>query len=402
MGAITDVMLVFLQHWVLLRNGEIEMARLRIASMVGARPNFMKIAPLVHAVKRTAGIEHRLIHSGQHYDQKMSDSFFRDLNIPEPDDNLGVGSGSHAWQTAEVMRRFEAVVLDWKPDIVLVVGDVNSTLAAALVAAKLGVRVAHVEAGLRSFDATMPEEINRKLTDAISDFLFVTEPSGVKNLRNEGVPESRIFFVGNVMIDCLLEHRKAASHSDILRRLGLSADGSAPQPYGLLTLHRPANVDDPQILRELLSAVATVSEKLPVFFPVHPRSMDRIRSFGLSEYLTEESSGPPQRGLIPLAPLGYLDFLCLMDHARLMLTDSGGIQEETTILNVPCLTLRENTERPVTVEQGTNQMVGRNREAILRAASGVLAANRHAARAPELWDGHASERILAVLLEHAS
>lgn len=378
------------------------MAHLRIASMVGARPNFMKIAPIVHEIHRIAGIEHRLIHSGQHYDQQMSESFFRDLNIPKPDDNLEVGSGSHAWQTAEVMRRFEAVVLEWKPDVVIVVGDVNSTLAAALVAAKLGIQVAHVESGLRSFDMSMPEEINRKLTDTISDFLFVTEQSGVQNLRNEGVRDNRIFFVGNVMIDCLLEHRKVAAKSEILLRLRLQGDGFAPQPYGLLTLHRPSNVDDPEVLRGLLSTIATLSEKLPVFFPIHPRSMERIRGFGLSEYLTEEKSSRPRRGLIPLSPLGYLDFLCLMDHARLMLTDSGGIQEETTILQVPCLTLRDNTERPVTVEQGTNQLVGRNRENILESAFRALEAERRPMRAPELWDGHASQRILKILLANAS
>jgi len=373
-------------------------AHLRIASMVGARPNFMKIAPIVHEIHRIPGIEHRLVHSGQHYDQQMSESFFRDLNIPKPDDNLEVGSGSHAWQTAEVMRRFEAVVLEWKPDVVIVVGDVNSTLAAALVAAKLGIPVAHVESGLRSFDMSMPEEINRRLTDAVSDFLFVTEQSGVQNLRKEGILDNRIFFVGNVMIDCLLEHRKFAAKSEILRRLGLQDDGFSPQAYGLLTLHRPSNVDDPEVLRELLSAVAVLSVKLPVFFPVHPRSMERIREFGLSGYLTEEKSSTPRRGIVPLSPLGYLDFLCLMDQARLILTDSGGIQEETTILGVPCLTLRDSTERPVTVEQGTNQIVGRDRGKILAAASRVLGGERRPVHVPELWDGHASQRILKVLL----
>lgn len=375
------------------------MANLRIASMVGARPNFMKIAPIVHEIQRTPGIEHRLVHSGQHYDQQMSESFFDELHIPKPDVNLEVGSGSHAFQTAEVMKRFEAVVLEWKPDVVIVVGDVNSTLAAALVASKLGVAVAHVEAGLRSFDMTMPEEINRKLTDAISDLLFVTEQSGIQNLRKEGVAEEKIFFVGNVMIDCLVEHRKIAAKSEILGRLGLQKDGSAPLAYGLLTLHRPSNVDDPEVLRDILSTIATVSEKMPVFFPVHPRSLERIRQFGLGRYLTEEKATAPTRGIVPLAPQGYLDFLCLMDHARLILTDSGGIQEESTILGVPCLTLRENTERPVTVEQGTNQIVGRDPEKILAAAERVLSAERRPVNAPELWDGHAAERIVKVLLE---
>jgi UDP-N-acetylglucosamine 2-epimerase (non-hydrolysing) len=374
-------------------------SNLRIASMVGARPNFMKIAPIVHEIQRTAGIEHRLVHSGQHYDQQMSESFFEELHIPKPDVNLEVGSGSHAWQTAEVMKRFEAVVLEWKPDVVIVVGDVNSTLAAALVASKLGVPVAHVEAGLRSFDMSMPEEINRKLTDAISDLLFVTEQSGIQNLRKEGVEQDRIFLVGNVMIDCLVEHRKIAEKSEILRRLGLQKDGDKASAYGLLTLHRPSNVDDPAVLRDILSTIATLAEKMPVFFPVHPRSLERIRQFGLGSYLAEEKSGAAARGIVPLPPLGYLDFLCLMDHARLILTDSGGIQEESTILGVPCLTLRENTERPVTVEQGTNQIVGRDPKKILAAAALVLGAERRAMKAPELWDGHAAERIVKILLE---
>jgi UDP-N-acetylglucosamine 2-epimerase (non-hydrolysing) len=374
-------------------------SNLRIASMVGARPNFMKIAPIVHEIQRTAGIEHRLVHSGQHYDQQMSESFFEELHIPKPDVNLEVGSGSHAWQTAEVMKRFEAVVLEWKPDVVIVVGDVNSTLAAALVASKLGVPVAHVEAGLRSFDMSMPEEINRKLTDAISDLLFVTEQSGIQNLRKEGVEQDRIFLVGNVMIDCLVEHRKIAEKSEILRRLGLQEDGDKASAYGLLTLHRPSNVDDPAVLRDILSTIATLAEKMPVFFPVHPRSLERIRQFGLGSYLAEEKSGAAARGIVPLPPLGYLHFLCLMDHARLILTDSGGIQEESTILGVPCLTLRENTERPVTVEQGTNQIVGRDPKKILAAAALVLGAERRAMKAPELWDGHAAERIVKILLE---
>jgi len=374
-------------------------SNLRIASMVGARPNFMKIAPIVHEIQRTAGIEHRLVHSGQHYDQQMSESFFEELHIPKPDVNLEVGSGSHAWQTAEVMKRFEAVVLEWKPDVVMVVGDVNSTLAAALVASKLGVTVAHVEAGLRSFDRSMPEEINRKLTDAISDLLFVTEQSGIQNLLKEGVEQGKIFLVGNVMIDCLVEHRKIAEKSEILRRLGLQKDGAKASAYGLLTLHRPSNVDDPAVLRDILSTIATLAEKMPVFFPVHPRSLERIRQFGLGSYLAEEKSGAAARGIVPLPPLGYLDFLCLMDHARLILTDSGGIQEESTILGVPCLTLRENTERPVTVEQGTNQIVGRDPKKILAAAALVLGAERRAVKAPELWDGHAAERIVKILLE---
>jgi UDP-N-acetylglucosamine 2-epimerase (non-hydrolysing) len=297
------------------------------------------------------------------------------------------------------MKRFEGVLLEWTPDVVIVVGDVNSTLAGALVAAKLGIPVAHIESGLRSFDMSMPEEINRKLTDAISTFLFVTEESGVQNLRKEGTPDNRIFFVGNVMIDCLLAHRQFASKSQILRQLGVQGDGSSRLAYGLLTLHRPSNVDDAEVLRELLDVIVDLSHQLPIFFPVHPRSMERIRHFGLSRYFSEQKASANQRGIIPLSPLGYLDFLCLMDHARIVLTDSGGVQEETTALGVPCLTLRDNTERPVTVEQGTNQIVGRNRENILAAAKGVLHAERRPVRAPELWDGHASKRILKILLE---
>jgi UDP-N-acetylglucosamine 2-epimerase (non-hydrolysing) len=376
-----------------------QVAQLRIASMVGARPNFMKIAPIVDEINRIPGIEHRLIHSGQHYDEQMSESIFRDLKMPKPDYNLGVGSGSHARQTAEVMNRFEAVMLEWKPDVTIVVGDVNSTLAAALVAAKLDIPVAHVEAGLRSFDMSMPEEINRKLTDAISNLLFVTERSGIENLQKEGILADRIFFTGNVMIDCLLKHRELAAKSDVLRRLHVQGNGASRPDYAVLTLHRPSNVDDPEVLSELLSTVALLAERLPVFFPVHPRSMERIREFGLSKHLTENPSGTQQRGIIPLSPLSYLDFLCLMDHARLLLTDSGGIQEETTILGVPCLTLRDNTERPVTVEHGTNQVVGRDSEKILAAAWSVLDLATSPLRAPELWDGRASQRILRILLE---
>lgn len=373
---------------------------MKIASVVGARPNFMKIAPLLHELRRVPPIEHVLIHSGQHYDDRLSAAFFRDLDLPDPDINLEVGSGSHAWQTGEIMQRLEPVLLECNPDLVVVVGDVNSTLATALTAAKLGLKLAHIEAGLRSFDARMPEEINRKLTDALADFLFVTEESGVQNLRNEGIPDERIFLVGNTMIDSLLQYRNLAAQSAILTELGLVADGSAPRPYAVLTLHRASNVDNPNTLRDILEAVATLAQELPVFFPAHPRVQERIEKFSCGHFLNRAGKANTENGLHWLEPLGYLDFLCLMDNSCLVLTDSGGIQEETTVLGVPCLTLRENTERPVTVEKGTNRVVGVNSESILRAGRHALSATHHAGNRPPLWDGQTAKRILDVLLEH--
>lgn len=370
---------------------------MRIVSVVGARPNFMKIAPLASELRAVSGVEHILVHSGQHYDDQLSAAFFRDLGLPEPDVNLQVGSGSHAWQTAEVMKRLEPVLLDMKPDLVVVVGDVNSTLAAAITAAKLNIKLAHIEAGLRSFDMTMPEEINRKLTDAVADLLFVTEESGVRNLRREGVSEDRIHLVGNIMIDSLVRYRTLAARSDILDELRLRAEGGATRPYGLMTLHRPSNVDDPKVLGGILQAVDSVAEKLPVFFPVHPRTRERMESFGLGRYFQERDAH--HSGLVPFRSLGYLEFLCLMDHARLVLTDSGGVQEETTALGVPCLTLRENTERPATIEQGTNQLVGSDPARLTGAARKVLAGERRPGSLPPLWDGHAASRIVEIILE---
>jgi UDP-N-acetylglucosamine 2-epimerase (non-hydrolysing) len=368
-------------------------------SLVGARPNFMKIAPLCFELRKVPWVDHLLVHSGQHYSEQMSGSFFRDLQMPEPQVNLEVGSGSHAWQTAEVMKRFEPVVLDWRPELIVVVGDVNSTLATALVAAKLGVKLAHIEAGLRSFDMTMPEEINRKLTDAVSDFLFATEESAVRNLRDEGVPEGRVFLVGNTMIDTLRRFRAAAARSSILRNLGLPDGSNHNHSYAVLTLHRPANVDDPQVLRQLLETLTQIAKSLPIFFPIHPRSKERVESFGLGRYLRSDLNEPPHSGIIAISPLGYLDFLCLLDHARLVFSDSGGIQEETTVLGVPCLTLRENTERPVTVECGTNQIVGRDPAKILSAATRILKGNASQSAAPPLWDGHTAERIARILVQ---
>jgi UDP-N-acetylglucosamine 2-epimerase (non-hydrolysing) len=356
---------------------------MKLVAVVGARPNFMKIAPLLWEAVRRFGLDVFLVHTGQHYDEKMSRLFFEELNIPRPDVNLEVGSGSHAAQTAEVMKRFEPVVLEQKPDIVVVVGDVNSTLACALVAVKQGVPVAHVEAGLRSFDRAMPEEINRVLTDAISQWLFVTERSGIENLRREGVPDERVFFVGNVMIDTLLACRERSERSPILEDLGL-----ADRPYAVLTLHRPANVDDPGVFRGLMSAVERLQRDLPIVFPIHPRTRGVLNGYA--------SGTMPNLRLTE--PLGYLDFMRLVAHARLVLTDSGGIQEETTVLGVPCLTLRENTERPVTVEQGTNVLVGLDPDRIVVAGQRVLTHPPRPGRMPELWDGRAAARVIDVLL----
>src|SRR5580700_11517102 len=390
---------------------------IRLLSVVGARPNFMKIAPIVAELKkaelRKAGlkkpelkkaknlpaIEHCLVHSGQHYDELLSGNFFADLGLPQPDVNLQVGSGSHAVQTAEVMKRIEPVLVDYKPQMVLVVGDVNSTLAAALTAVKLGIGVAHIEAGLRSFDMTMPEEINRKLTDAVSSLLFVTEQSGVENLKREGVAAGKIFLVGNVMIDSLLRHREMAAKSPILDQLGMRQNGSGCRAYGVLTLHRPSNVDDARTLQGILSAVSSLAAELPIFFPMHPRTRKNIESFGLQRYLAN-SAGRNDAGIVPLDPLGYIDFLSINDGARIVLTDSGGVQEETTVLGVPCLTLRENTERPATVEHGSNQVVGVNPERILAAARSILQEPARQFERPPLWDGKAAGRIVAILCEH--
>lgn len=361
---------------------------LKTIVVAGARPNFMKVAPIVRAMRRrTHEFAPLLVHTGQHYDAQMSDAFLRDLALPEPDVYLGVGSGTHAEQTAAVMVRFEPVVVRERPHWVVVVGDVNSTLACALVCAKLCVRVAHVEAGLRSYDRTMPEEINRLLTDQIADLLLTPSPDANENLRREGIAPEKIKFVGNVMIDSLLENLERAASSDIHERLNL------PRDYAVVTLHRPSNVDDPPTLARLLDAFSAIGERLPVVFPVHPRTGARLVEFGLDDALD-----PSHVRLTP--PLGYLDFLRLLSGARLVLTDSGGIQEETTALGIPCLTLRENTERPITVEMGTNRVVGTDSARIVGEAMRVLEAHNCSAVArPPLWDGQTAERILDALIE---
>ena len=364
---------------------------IKVLNVVGARPNFMKIAPLMEAYRQVPSIRPTLVHTGQHYDQALSELFFNQLGIPKPDINLDVGSGSHATQTAEIMKRFEPVVLDLKPDAVLVVGDVNSTIACGLVAVKLGVRLIHVEAGLRSNDWTMPEEINRILTDRISDLLFCTEQSGVDNLKREGIPADKVFLVGNVMIDALLKHKSAADKSTVLSDMKLR-----PGQYAVLTLHRPANVDDPAVFTKILDALDAIQRELPIIFPIHPRT----RSHLSASVLGRRAQG--MKNLRMSEPLGYLDFLKLMSEAKIVLTDSGGIQEETAILKVPCLTLRENTERPCTVEAGSNQVVGRDPEKIIAGYRQIMSRKNLNVKTPPLWDGHAAERIVKILAERIS
>lgn len=374
----------------------------KILCIAGARPNFMKVGPILRVLRSRGRFAARLVHTGQHYDERLSKVFFDDLRIPRPDFELAVGSGSHAMQTAEIMRRFEPVLREEQPEAVLVVGDVNSTIACALVAAKFeldrpfatafGIRrrplTIHVEAGLRSFDDDMPEEVNRRLTDAISDLLFVSDPAGMANLDREGVPAARCFFVGNVMIDALLAARAQAMESPILETLGLG-----DRTYALLTLHRPSNVDDVAGLTALLGTLDEIAHRIPIVFPIHPRT--RAKLFASGHALD------PRRWWVS-DPLGYLDFVKLTAQASVVLTDSGGVQEETTALGVPCITLRENTERPVTLTEGTNRLAGTDREAILTAF-----AESHGVRirrVPRLWDGRAAERIEQTLAEifHAS
>ncbi len=362
-----------------------------LVCVVGARPNYMKMAPMVHAFARSVDLPRAvLVHTGQHYDVAMNERLFAGLELPPPDLNLEVGSGSHAVQTAEVMKRFEPVVDDLAPSCVIVVGDVNSTLACSLVAAKKRIPIFHVEAGLRSFDREMPEEINRILTDQLADLLFTTERGAENHLLHEGIPRDRIRFVGNVMIDSLRRHQqRAVSPAQTLVAEGFASDfidGSAG--YGVVTLHRPSNVDDESALRESLMLLREVSQRVPLIWPVHPRAKGNIDRFGLASLLQG-------RRIALLPPQGYQEMLGLMGSAKVVLTDSGGIQEETTALAVPCLTMRENTERPITIEQGTNTLVGRNIARATACVDDILRTGGKRGRTPELWDGHAAERIAA-------
>jgi UDP-N-acetylglucosamine 2-epimerase (non-hydrolysing) len=364
---------------------------MKIINIVGARPNLVKIAPLLQAMRRHGRINPVLVHTGQHYDEKLSEIFFQQMKIAQPDFNLDVGSGSQAWQTAEILKRIEPVLVDQRPDLVLVVGDVNSTVAGSLAAAKLGIPIAHVEAGLRSFDRSMPEEVNRVVTDALANYLFVTEKSAVENLLKEGHPREQIYFVGNVMIDALQQFLPVAQQSRIAEDMALIYNGNF-LPFGLVTLHRPSNVDLDETLVSLLRALQTVADMVPLIFPVHPRTRQKLSQLSMRSH--------PNLRLID--PLGYLEFICLLSHARIVLTDSGGVQEESTALAIPCLTLRENTERPVTVTQGTNDIVGHDFETIRTKAREILGGHGKKGERPELWDGHAAQRIVEILLHEIS
>jgi UDP-N-acetylglucosamine 2-epimerase (non-hydrolysing) len=362
---------------------------LRILNIVGARPNFIKIAPIL---KEMSGYPDRidplLVNTGQHYDPEMVDLFFEDLEIPQPDISLGVGSGSHASQTARIMEAFEPVCLKTSPDLVLVVGDVNSTLACSLVASKLGIKIAHVESGLRSFDRSMPEEINREVTDMLSDYLFTTSEEARTNLERVGIPSEKIFFVGNVMIDSLNMNLPRARSRPVLEEHHLKKGA-----FGLITLHRPSNVDNPEILESILDSIERIQERVSLIFPAHPRTVKTIRKFKFEKRLRR------MKNLNVITPLGYLDFLAVMDRAALVLTDSGGIQEETTVLGIPCLTLRENTERPITIDRGTNVLVDLNNGKIVDEAFRILDGGGKQGQLPPLWDGQTSSRIVKILLK---
>jgi UDP-N-acetylglucosamine 2-epimerase (non-hydrolysing) len=380
---------------------------MKIILVAGARPNFVKIAPLIQAIKkynrkkRRPKFKYFLVHTGQHYDYELSHSFFRQLRLPDPDFYLGVGSGSHAVQTSKIMIEFEKVCFKTKPDIAMVVGDVNSTMACAIVASKLGIRVAHIEAGLRSFDRSMPEEINRIITDHISDLLFTSCKDANENLIKEGIPKDKIHFVGNVMIDSLKKNIRLAQRTKILERLDLKKNGRNSR-FGYLTLHRPSNVDDPVVLGGIVSALKDISSQIPIVFPAHPRTAKQLRKFALLKGISYSRVKAPldeTQRIIMVPPLSYLDSLSVMSAAAIVFTDSGGIQEETTILRVPCLTLRNNTERPVTLTEGTNFLVGNNPDKILRIARTVLCGGKakKKIRRPTLWDGKAAHRIINIL-----
>jgi len=359
----------------------------KIFIITGARPNFMKIAPLMREFrKHKKRFDILLVHTGQHYDFEMSGAFFKDLNIPKPDIYLGVGSASHAAQTAEIMIVFEKVVLKEKPNLVVVVGDVNSTLACSLVASKLNVKVAHVEAGLRSFDRAMPEEINRTITDSLSEYLFVSEESGLRNLKREGISSKKVHFVGNIMIDTLLHSMPLVNECNIAKKLDLSRN-----KYCVMTLHRPSNVDSKESLLEIYDILEVISQQIKIVYPIHPRTKKMIKKYKLLKKFND------LKALLIIDPLGYIDFIRLVKESKFVLTDSGGIQEETAVLRVPCLTMRKNTERPVTIEKGTNILVGRNKQRILETINKILQGKQKNARTPKFWDGETAKRIVKVL-----
>ena len=375
-----------------------------IIHVVGARPNFMKIAPIFVSFEKqnqknnSPFIDQFIVHTGQHYGKEMSESFFSDLGIPDPHFNLNVGSGSHAFQTANIMLSFEGVLNELSPNLVIVVGDVNSTVACAITAKKLGIRVAHVESGLRSFDRSMPEEINRILTDSISDLLFTTEQSANINLNNEGISSEKIFFAGNTMIDSLVRQLENAAQINTLENINLTGSGSDPFKYGLLTMHRPANVDSPTILAGFLKSFSLLSDDIPILFPAHPRTIKQIKENKLeSIFSSTEEVLLNKKGMVLIDPLGYYDMLNLMRSADYVITDSGGIQEETTYLGIPCFTIRENTERPVTTDHGTNILVGQNHKLLSDEVSKITTRKQKKGTIPPLWDGKASERIVDTL-----
>lgn len=366
----------------------------RVVMVVAARPNMMKIAPILAEMSRHSEVEPLLVHTGQHYDYLMSQVFFEQLHLPEPHRNLEVGGGSHHQQTGEVIKRFGEYVQETKPDCIVVAGDVNATVACALVAAKEHVPLVHVESGLRSGDRRMPEEVNRVVTDAISDLLLVTEKSGMENLAKEGVPQDRVVMTGNVMIDSLSRMLPEARKSDVLDRMGIRKGA-----YVLLTLHRPSNVDDPQHFRETMNAVADLAERIPVVFPVHPRTAQQMRDLGFSRFHALQEGGKiGEKGLWTTPPAAYCDFVAMMDSASFVVTDSGGIQEETSFLGVPCLTYRENTERPVTVDHGSNRLIGTNPQNLLKESLALLENHQRRTTAIPMWDGHAAERIVSAVL----
>jgi UDP-N-acetylglucosamine 2-epimerase (non-hydrolysing) len=369
-------------------------ARRKIFNVVGARPNMMKMAPIVAEMRRMSDLHPILVHTGQHYDFRMSQVFLEQLNMGEPDYNLQIGSGTHHWQTAEIMRTFGEVVEKDRPDMIVVAGDVNSTVACALVGAKELIPVAHVESGLRSFDRQMPEEVNRVVTDAIADLLFTTEESAAENLMREGVSSEKVFFVGNVMIDSLITALQAARRSTILSQMGLK-----PQEYAVLTLHRPSNVDNPDRLLSTLHAISEIAKDIPVIFPIHPRTAVRVRDLGIENVHDWDGTKMIDgHGIWTIPPASYLEFLCLMDSSAMMITDSGGIQEETTYLGIPCLTYRDNTERPITITRGTNRLIGTKPANLVVEAKKVLGRERRNGHVPPpLWDGHAAHRIVSVI-----